>query len=537
MNGSRDEGRRFVPAKPAPPPFSLPGPARTNGRFEQHYNEGIHHLERHRLAPAIAAFEAALAANPPPHRQAAVLFALATAARRMGQARTAEDFYHRVLMIEPGRREAVVNLSNLYREGGKLQDAQSMLATALDADPGAPELWLSLGHVMRAGGDVDRARTFFAEAVRLKPGYAQALGSLADLLVDFGETAAALDHYDAALRKDPHNAQLHLHRGLVLLSEGRTSEGWRDYAWRFKAAGKPLRYTHNLKAWDGRPLGERSLLIAAEQGLGDQLIFASLLGAAIERAKAKAVFIECEKRLVPLFQRSFPDAHVHEMVLREDADAHTIDYAWLTREGGARAATAIGSLPALLGIPDGDSGDAPMAYLRPDPAQWRLFKEMLAAAGPPPYTGIAWRSGKMTGQRALQFAPLADWTAFAKDLEGTLVSLQYDASAEELDAFSSARGRPIFHPAFDQKNEIDRMAALTAALDLVVTAPVAVSAISSAVGTTTLKILFDRSWTALGTSYEPLAPACRHIRPDRPGNWADVFARAAARCRDILDSD
>lgn len=523
-----------MPAKPAPPLFSHTGPARSDGRFEQHYNEGIRHLERHRLAPAIAAFEAALAANPPPHRQAAVLFALATAARRMGQARTAEDLYHRVLLIEPGRREAVVNLSNLYRENGKLHDAQSMLANALEADPGAPELWLSLGHVMRAGGDVDRARTFFSEAVRLKPGYAQALGSLADLLVDFGETGAALEHYDAALRKDPHNAKLHLHRGLVLLSEGRAAEGWRDYVWRFKAADKPLRYTHNLKAWDGRPLGERRLLIAAEQGLGDQLIFASLFPAAIARARSKRVVIECDGRLAPLFQRSFPEANVHEMVLHENADAHTLDYAWLTREGGASVAAAIGDLPALLGLPACGDEPAPFAYLRPDPAHWHLFKDMLAAAGPPPYIGIAWRSGKMTGQRALQFAPLADWTAFSKSLEGTLVSLQYDAGAEELDAFADAIGRPVYQPDFDQKNEIDRVAALTAALDLVVTAPVAVSAISSAVGTTTLKILFDRSWTALGKPYEPLAPACQHIRPDRPGNWADVFAKAAVRCRQLL---
>lgn len=523
-------------AKSAPTRSSHPAKARADGRFERHYNEGVHHLERHRLAPAIESFEAALAADPPPHRQAAVLFALATAARRMGQSNTAQELYHRVLALEPNRHEALVNLSNLYREAGKLQEAQSILAAGLEADPGVPELWVSLGHVMRARGDMDRAHTFFAEAVRLKPGYALALGSLADLLVDFGRTEEALRHYTTALRKDPHNARLHLHRGLVLLSEGRTAEGWRDYGWRLKAAEKPHRYAHGLKPWDGRALKGRNLLICAEQGLGDQLIFASLFGDAIARADAGRVFIECEPRLVPLIQRSFPDAAVHAMAVRADADGVTFDYDWLTREGGASAAATIGDLPAILNAPRIEAERAPLAYLRPDCGMWDQICDELRAAGPPPYTGICWRSGKLTGQRSLQFSPLEAWTAFARELEGTVVSLQYDATDDELAAFAAQTGRPLHVPTFDQKNEIDRVAALTAALNLVVTAPTAVSAISAAVGTTTLKVLFDRSWTALGQDFEPLAPACVHIRPSRPGDWADAFAKARVMAGELLKS-
>ena len=521
--------------KPAPARFPARAAARSEGLFERCYNDGVRHLEHHRLAKAIECFEAALAANPPPHRQAAVLFALATAARRMGHARAAEDLYSRVLTLEPARHEAIVNLSNLYREGGKLQEAQNVLARALEADPGVPELWVSLGHVMRAAGDVERAQTFFAEAIRLKPGYALALGSLADLLVDFGQTEAALEHYNAALRKDPQNARLHLHRGLVLLSEGRIAEGWRDYGWRFKAADKPLRYTHSLKAWDGRALEGRNLLICAEQGLGDQLIFASLFGRALAQARARTVFIECEPRLVAPFQRSFPDTHVRPMELRETGEARVFDYAWLPREGGASAALAMGDLPAVLGPAAFAAEPAPFAYLRPNHDAWRDFAHTLRAAGPAPYIGVCWRSGNLSGQRALQFAPFEDWTRFARDLPGTLVSLQYDATPDELDAFA-AEGRPLFVPPFDQKNEIDRLCALTAALDLVVTAPTAVSAISSAVGTQTLKILFDRSWTALGQPYEPLAPACLHMRPDRPGNWADAFAKAREKVAEIVKS-
>jgi hypothetical protein len=318
------------------------------------------------------------------------------------------------------------------------------------------------------------------------------------------------------------------------LSEGRLKDGWRDYHARFAAADPPLHYTHDLPRWTGKPIPGKRLLIAAEQGLGDQLIFAGVIGEAIACAQARHVLIECEARLVPLLARSFPGAQVLPLKVVQENGARVMRYDWLPEAGGADLAIEMGGLPELFAQTVADE-PAPLAHLRPDAPEAARFRQWLSSLGTKPCVGIAWRSAKLGGQRALQFAPRSAWAKFLENLDVNLVSLQYDATASELAELGARAAQPIAVPSgLDQKNELDRLAALIAGLDAVVTAPTAVSALAPAVGTPTLKILFDRSWTALGRSFEPLAPACQLIRPDKPGDWPQVFARAHETLAEIL---
>ena len=96
-------------------------------------------------------------------------------------------------------------------------------------------------------------------------------------------------------------------------------------------------------------------------------------------------------------------------------------------------------------------------------------------------------------------------------------------------------GRKIFvPPGIDQKNELDRACAMLSALDVLVSAPTAVSWLAAGAGVPTFKLLYDMSWTALGQTHEPFAPACHCVMPESRGDWADVFAQAAAIIRAAL---
>jgi hypothetical protein len=149
--------------------------------------------------------------------------------------------------------------------------------------------------------------------------------------------------------------------------------------------------------------------------------------------------------------------------------------------------------------------------------------------GASPAIGICWRSGKSGGHRSVQYAPLEAWGAFLRDLPGALVSCQYDAADDEIAALEKLSQRKIFVPArLDQKNELDRTAAMLSALNILVSAPTAVSWLGASVGVPTLKLLYDTSWTAFGQDHEPLGPACRCIMPESRGDWPDVFAQSAA---------
>jgi hypothetical protein len=168
----------------------------------------------------------------------------------------------------------------------------------------------------------------------------------------------------------------------------------------------------------------------------------------------------------------------------------------------------------------------PHRFLVPDAqetARWRTAFETHGGK----IIGISWRSGKAGGERGLQYAPLEQWAAFLRTVDATFVSAQYAPAEEEIAALEEMSGRKILVPEkLDQKNELDRTCAMLAALDMVLSAPTAVSWLSAGAGVPTLKLLHDPIWTAIGQSHEPFAPACRVINPTRTGDWADVFRQA-----------
>jgi len=488
------------------------------------YETGITLSRQNRHAEAIEQYERALAARPQDVR---VLFALGNTARALGMPAPAQNFYRRVLSLEPARLEAIVNLANLLRSQGQFAAAQALLAPALARDPAAPELWLALGSTHREMGDAEGAIAHYRQALVVKPDFPAALSNLADMLADRREYAEALAYYDRAIAQEPDNAQAKLNRAVLLFLMGQLKDGWRDYAARLKIAGKTPVADHRRKRWTGESLKRTRLLVTAEQGVGDQIMFASAIPDLAARAAQEGghVVLECEPRLVDLFSRSFPGVTVHAWDVESRGGIVHSRYGWLKQAGGATAHIEMGSIPKYLRGTI-ESFGTENTFLNPDPMMVARFGAALETIGRGPFIGVCWRSGKSGGGRALQYAPQEAWAAFIAKLPGTVISVQYDASEAEIDALSQASGRPIvFLDDLDQKNELDQTAALLSSLDAVVSAPTAVSWLAAGAGVDTYKVLYDTSWTAFGQSYEPFAPSCRLMMPETAGDWREVFGK------------
>jgi hypothetical protein len=388
-----------------------------------------------------------------------------------------------------------------------------------------------LGSAYRESGDETNAVYCYRAALAARPGFVPALVNLADILSDAGERAEARTLYDDAVRREPDNAQARLNRAILHLLNGDLKDGWRDYEARLTLPGKVPAIEgeseRRLPAWNGS-LKNARLLVRAEQGVGDQILFASLIPDLLKQARAEggSIILECEPRLVPLFARSFPGATVKPARLRSVGGRVIADYDWLREAGGANAAVAMGSLPRFF-RPTIGSFPAEHAFLTPDTDEKARWKSALGEKA----IGLCWRSGKTGGHRALQYAPLEAWGAFIRDLPGTPVCVQYDATAEEIAALEAISDRKIVVPAgIDQKQELDRACALLASLDAVITAPTAVAWLAAGAGVLTLKLLYDTSWTALGEQHEPFAPSCLCVMPHLRGDWADTFGKA----RDLI---
>src|ERR1051326_2193674 len=240
---------------------------------QQSYERGLQLSRQGRHFEAITSFEAALAAKPD---DAKILFALGHTAEALGLSVPAEAFYRKVLEREPGRLEALVNLANLLRAQGRFAAATALLEPHCGR-AGSPELHLTLGSAWREQGDYEKAAACYRAALTAAPDYPPALSNLAPLLTDPGHSPDALVLYDRALAAEPGNAQLRLNRSILHLLAGDLAQGWRDYEARLSVASKAPASDLSLPVWDGGSLANKRLLVRAEQGVGDQLMFASCL--------------------------------------------------------------------------------------------------------------------------------------------------------------------------------------------------------------------------------------------------------------------
>ena len=506
---------------------------KTDGRPSAPFREGQALAQAGRYAEAIDRFQQALALRPD---DLDTLFALGKVAEALGHGTAAEDFFRRVLSQSPDQVEALVSLGNLLRGQGRLAETIDLLQPAIQRAPGQADLWMTLGSALREGGDAANAEVFYREALRLAPRSALAIGNLAELLTDAGDITGALELHERAVRLDPRNSQARLNRGLLLLQEGDLEPGWRDYEHRLKIKGREIVADHRLGRWLGETRPGFRLLVTAEQGVGDQIMFASLIPELSERLAANGggLVLEAEPRLAPLFARSFPAATVHAWDLQTVGGQIRAGYAWLAEAGGADATIALGSLPGLLrSAPDAFPDRA--AYLQPDAAERARWRAWLEASGPGPFVGMSWRSGLGGGFRDREYAPPEAWAGFIAKLGATPVMLQYSAEPQEIGALEAASGRTLLTPpGLDQRNELDRTAALAAALDAVVTAPTATAWLSAAVGAPTLKLLHKTTWTAFGLDHEPFAPACRLVRTPPGGDWTATFDLALTALKAAL---
>ena len=264
------------------------------------------------------------------------------------------------------------------------------------------------------------------------------------------------------------------------------------------------------------------VLVYREQGIGDELMFASCYADII--AAAREVIIECDPRLTSLFARSFPGATVRPVTVDASGRETTKDY--------DRAISA-GSLPQLFRRTI-DEFPQRRVIVKADPARVAQWRERLRAAGSAPYVGIAWRSRLMTAERRREYTHLKEWGALFAVPGITWVNLQYDECEAELrDAERRFGVRVHRWASLDLMNDLDEVAALTTALDVVVSARTAVSMLSGALGIDTITLASRYSWTDLGTDRLPWLPAVRMMYRDPTRDWLSVLSAAAGALADV----
>ena len=482
------------------------------------------------FATSIRAYEAALKLLPDHGEVACDLGRLAL---RIGMKPQAEELFRRYLERYPNDPEAANNLVCAIRDQGRHEEAIETLRPAILKTPDNPMLWNTMGTIVSDQGDFESTKVFLQEALRLQPDFAKARHNLASAMLMLGETDEALAENAAALdavKAEDDRQMMRLARSSMLLCTGRLGEGWDEYESRIHPQfGGRTAYAVDRPRWaPGADLDGKSLLVIGEQGLGDEVLFANVLPDVIDRLGATGkLTLAVEKRLVPIFKRSYPTATVGEhatymvngrlnRVIPFIEDGAAIDL-WTP------AASLLREFRRSL-----DDFPSRRSFLTADPKRVAHWRKVLKAAPAGPKIGLLWKSAITADARHRYYSPFSGWAPVLAQKGVTFVNLQYGDCAEELAAAECDFGVKIWSPpGIDLKQDLDEVAALCCAMDLIVGFANATLNIGAACGVPTFLISVPGAWTRLGTKSSPWYPASTTFLPPGYGEWDTVMAEVA----------
>ncbi len=432
------------------------------------------------------------AASPAPR---ALLLALGEALIERREDAAAAVVHARLLAADPADRDALNTQGRLAYLRGDFARAREVFAAAVALHPDDPVLRYHLGAALRVLGADTAAGEELAAGMRLLDADDEAV---------VGEAAA--------LRQ-----RLELEQAWVHLGAGRLAEGWALFPGRWYTHHESPARALGPRLWQGEALAGRRLVIAREQGIGDEILFASMYGEL--EGLADRLVLQCSTRLEPAFARAFPSA--------ERWPCAETPEAW--RELAPRLAADdvvcfAGDLPRWLRTRRAHFPRT--SYLVPDAAAVAAWRSRLDALGPGPKVGISWRGGTPANYGELRSLPLAEFVrGWPSDL--VLVDLQYDDAGAEIAALATAGG-PVIARFDGARADFDHTLNLVAALDLVVSVQTAVAHVGGALGVRTL-VLVPRApttvrWLGDDTGQTPWYDSVELMAQGNAGDWRPVLA-------------
>ena len=471
------------------------------------FSQGVVLQKSNRWAEAEACYRQVLALSPD---LADAYNNLGMVLGRQGRTTEAVAAAQRTVELSPDSPTFHDNLGIALNELGRYAEAEASFRAATTLDPDHVGSRHNLGKALHSQGRLDEAGHVLQEAVRRQPDNSRILNDMGVLLHELGRIADAEMVFRAALDLAPEDADLHYNLGLVLLMTGQYREGWAQYHWRWKTAGYRVRSRgFTQPEWDGSPLPGGTLLINAEQGLGDTLQFCRLAPLAAARLAPDArLILEVHRPLIALLRDQWPGIEV------------------IGHGDPLPAFDAYLPLLSLGGVLDQDHQTIDGApYLRPDPDRVAAWAQRLAPLKGLK-VGLVWAGGNLPAidrKRSVTLAALAPLAAIPGV---SFVSLQKDAPAAQ------AKTPPVGMTLLDLQDDLtdfDETAAVVANLDLVISVDTAVAHLAGALGTPVwLLNRFDTCWRwELKREDTPWYAGLRQFRQPAAGDWDSVIQTLA----------
>ncbi|MCT7990632.1 tetratricopeptide repeat protein [Laspinema sp. D6] len=427
--------------------------------------------------------------------------------KSQGNCEEAVACYHKALPYAPQEVGLHYNLGNALWELGKREAAIAQFERVIVLQPNHVDGYNNLGMVLHELGELESAIPHFEQAIALNPNYAQGYNNLGLVLHDMGRVEEAIACYDTALRLQPDYSEAHNNRGIALLIQGDLRQGFREYEWRWRVKAAPDLPPIPAPFWDGSDLQGKTILLHAEQGLGDCIQFIRYAALLVQRGGRVVALVN--QPLVRLF-KSVPGI---DRVSAYWSELAPIDV-WIP----------LLSLPHILGTTlDTIPRKIPYlthSHLAPVILHAPGLKVGIVWAGNPQHKGDLTRSCPLRYFLPLLNIPGIKWYSLQKGPEETRIRQQ---------------NLPINDLAPHLQDLADT-AAVIAQLDLVITVDTSIAHLAGALGKpvwVALSYAPDWRWM-LNRSDSPWYPTMRLFRQEERGDWQGVFDEVAQSLTEVL---
>ncbi len=479
----------------------------------QRLREAAAFRNRGDVAQAEQALNSLLAEYPdfPP-----ALHELGLLALQLQQFEIAEQLISRALSWAPENPTYRLDLGEALRRAGKHQQAIETFRGLIERSPDFALAHFNLGVALADLQRNDEAIAAYRRALELDPNYFPARANLAVALNRENRVDEAIEACRAGIELQPDDAGAHWNLGLLLLRRGDYPQGWREYEWRWKID----RFSSNRRGfsrpfWDGSDIGNATLLLHTEQGLGDAIQFVRYVPMVASRVKN--FILECQPSLMRLFEPLVGAERIvsTESTLPEfEVQAPLLSLPKIFE-------TMLSKIPWSGPYLAADSTLIEKWRARIAEAHWACRLSGKPGNPSPRKIGIVWESNLARPDLRHRAMPPELLNRIAELENVTLFSLQKDPRAKT---------HPVNVKIVDftaELNDLADTAALMANLDEIITIDTAVAHLAGAMGKSAFVLLpFSADWRwTMSAETTPWYPAIKLVRQRTPGDWEDVIDR------------
>jgi tetratricopeptide (TPR) repeat protein len=442
----------------------------------------------------------------------------------MNQMDKAKKYALEVCEIQPKNPYALHMVGIIQYFQKDFEDCVQTYAKALEIKPDFPGGWSNKGAAHQSLAQYHEAKYCYEQSFKYSSSIRDPINNYGNVMQCLGDFDVAKEYYQKALDFDPTYVEPAYSLAEMQLQVGEFTKGWEGYRLRCQKREHDRRqFVH--PDWNGEPMPNEKLLVFAEQGIGDLVMFASCLPDLLQICPH--VTLEIDHRMVGLFQNSFPQIEVMPRSMK------SMDGVKMTIPGIDKQI----SIAELGRIFRNSYSDFPRtAFLQADPQKREIWRHRFAALGKGLKVGISWKGGKDKDTGTRRSANIENWKGIFQIPDIHLVNLQYGDCSEEK-AWIEKNCQTQLHDwsDCDPKKDLETFSAQIQELDLVLSIDNATVHFAGGLGATTwilLPKLPDWRW-GLNTNESYWYPELRLFRQTNQFEWAPVFHEVEQRLRHL----